>query len=109
MKPGSWFRHASFWLLCAAIAACALASGKASAQPTTVTCDNTCTFTLTLDAATAVEQSRAAALAVLSDPSVLGITSGNIAVAMGFGLGFVLLMWCGGYVAGVAAAAIRRV
>jgi hypothetical protein len=74
----------------------------------TVTCDGTCTFSLTLDAATAIEQVRVATVAVLADPSVLGITSGNIAAAVAFGLGFILLMWFAGYIVAVAKTGIGK-
>lgn len=101
------FERVLFWSV-SGLAALACLVGPRLARAQTVTCTGTCTFTLTLDAATAIDQVRTEALAVLADPSVLGITSGNIAKAVAFGLGFVMLMWFAGYVAAVATTAIRK-
>jgi len=98
-----------FWLSSVLAAAGVLFAGRAHADPVTVTCDGTCTFALTLDAATAIEQVRTATFAILADPSVLGITSGNIAAAVAFGLGFILLMWFAGYIVSVARTGIGKV
>lgn len=66
-------------------------------EPTPVTCSSSCTVTYVVQAPSP------------EDYASLGFDSVHIAKAMGFGLGFVLLLWSLGYVCSVAVTAVKKV
>jgi hypothetical protein len=65
-------------------------------EPPTVTCSGSCTVT------------QAVGVPSAQDYVDLGFSTDHIMLAMGFGLGFVLLLWSFGYVASLGVSLIRK-